>query len=612
MFHVIEKYRTASQVILGVIGLSFVGFGMAAFQTGSRDNYIVLIGQEAVTREGLENAIRNIEASGGKADRQEVFHSLVEQAYLMEGAKKLGITVSEEQIKQMITDEPGFHDASGKFDPALFRTFLENNRISESDWVQTERRRQTMIAMLDMLGTNVTADQQALQVLNATMSPRIVRTSAVYPQHFAGQVKADDAAIRRYYDDNPARYTVEQGVQFEYFILSPKELAAKQSISEEEIAQALNEMQAAAKPKRRISHILIEVPEGSSDAERAQAKAQAEKIATEAQANPQKFAALAAQYSQDTASSSKGGDLGEYAQDNNTAMKPLIDTAFALEQGAVSDAVQSSFGYHIIQVTDIAKVDLGVQKEGIRTTLQEKKAQQAYSLLREAAEDEAFNHPDQLQSAAAKAGTTLQRQEQWLTRSNAGSLNIPDAVAEALFSDEVFKKKHNSEAVNVNGQSWFVRAIETRESALAPFTDVEKQVRNDYILAESLRLASEKAEQQLKQLQENGKADIAWSQEQEVAPIQARMLLPNDAYAVFMRTLPKDGKPAYAVLNLPDSLQLLEVHSVKNAANDPQALNAAKKQLATFNGNMLADAYIAGLRNTIKTRQGSQRISDEQ
>jgi foldase protein PrsA len=62
------------------------------------------------------------------------------------------------------------------------------------------------------------------------------------------------------------------------------------------------------------------------------------------------FVALAKQYSQDTATKDKGGELGFFGKGQ---MVPAFqDAAFSLPVGKISQPVKSPFGYHIIQVEE--------------------------------------------------------------------------------------------------------------------------------------------------------------------------------------------------------------------------------------------------------------------
>ena len=71
----------------------------------------------------------------------------------------------------------------------------------------------------------------------------------------------------------------------------------------------------------------------------------AEEIAAKAQAPDADFAALAKEYS-DGPSAPDGGDLGTFSAGD--MVKPFSDATKKLEIGAVSDPVETSFGYHII------------------------------------------------------------------------------------------------------------------------------------------------------------------------------------------------------------------------------------------------------------------------
>lgn len=62
------------------------------------------------------------------------------------------------------------------------------------------------------------------------------------------------------------------------------------------------------------------------------------------------FAKLAKQYSLDTGTVPKGGDLGYFT--SGMMVKPFEQAAFSLKNGEVSGIVQTPFGYHLIKVTD--------------------------------------------------------------------------------------------------------------------------------------------------------------------------------------------------------------------------------------------------------------------
>ncbi|OLR26494.1 peptidylprolyl isomerase [Bacillus cereus] len=132
------------------------------------------------------------------------------------------------------------------------------------------------------------------------------------------------------------------------------ENAVKKSITEKELKENY-------KPEIRASHILV--------ADEKTAKEVEEKIK-----QGEDFATLAKQYSTDTGSKEKGGDLGVFGP--GIMQKEFEDAAYKLQVGEVSEPVKTTFGYHIIKLTEKKELKPYEQeKENIRKTLEQKRLQ---------------------------------------------------------------------------------------------------------------------------------------------------------------------------------------------------------------------------------------------
>jgi peptidyl-prolyl cis-trans isomerase C len=99
----------------------------------------------------------------------------------------------------------------------------------------------------------------------------------------------------------------------------------------------------------RASHILVSVPQGADEATKAKSKAKASDLLKQVKAGKD-FAALAKENSQDAGSAVNGGDLGYFRP--GQMVGPFNEVAFKLAPGAVSDLVETQFGFHIIKVVD--------------------------------------------------------------------------------------------------------------------------------------------------------------------------------------------------------------------------------------------------------------------
>ncbi len=103
-------------------------------------------------------------------------------------------------------------------------------------------------------------------------------------------------------------------------------------------------------PKQvRASHILIVVEDQNNDQQKREALEKIKNIQQKLK-DGEDFAALAREYSEGP-SSAQGGDLGFFQR--GQTVRPFEEAAFAMEAGEVSDIVETTFGYHLIEVTDM-------------------------------------------------------------------------------------------------------------------------------------------------------------------------------------------------------------------------------------------------------------------
>jgi peptidyl-prolyl cis-trans isomerase C len=126
-------------------------------------------------------------------------------------------------------------------------------------------------------------------------------------------------------------------------------------------------------PERvRASHILLTVPPGSTTEQKDAIKKRLGIIRTDIEAGTISFADAAAQYSQDPATASKGGDLGTFT--HGQMVKPFEEAAFATKPGMLSGAVESTLGYHLIKTTEMkpaGKATLEESKQSIKQHLEQ-------------------------------------------------------------------------------------------------------------------------------------------------------------------------------------------------------------------------------------------------
>jgi peptidyl-prolyl cis-trans isomerase C len=137
----------------------------------------------------------------------------------------------------------------------------------------------------------------------------------LFKSQFPEGVTVTQEDAKKYYDENPGQFEIKEEVRASHILIKPE--------TEEGKTEATSE--AKAKAKAKAEDLLKQIKEGAD-------------FATLAKANS------------DCPSSAEGGDLKFFTKDRMVA--PFANAAFAMEPGQVSDIVETSFGYHIIKVTD--------------------------------------------------------------------------------------------------------------------------------------------------------------------------------------------------------------------------------------------------------------------
>ena len=156
-----------------------------------------------------------------------------------------------------------------------------------------------------------------------------------------------DEFVRRQAEDEAIRRTMRHTKLLE------ETYADRVAVTNEEIAASYEENleRAYTRPETvRASHILIGTQQLTSPEERTAAREKAEALVVEARAPEADFAQLARDNSTGP-SAPQGGDLGWFPR-QGAMVEPFAAAAFALETGAVSDVVETRFGYHVIRCDD--------------------------------------------------------------------------------------------------------------------------------------------------------------------------------------------------------------------------------------------------------------------
>ena len=102
-----------------------------------------------------------------------------------------------------------------------------------------------------------------------------------------------------------------------------------------------------------VAHVLIRTNSKMSQQELEALLTKAQEVYSKAMSN-EEFADLAKQYSDDTLSAKKGGDLGWITADSIDPA--FVKAAFGMKKGEISQPVVTPFGFHVLKVLEEAQI----------------------------------------------------------------------------------------------------------------------------------------------------------------------------------------------------------------------------------------------------------------
>jgi peptidyl-prolyl cis-trans isomerase D len=320
---------------------------------------VAKVGDETVSVDEVRQQLSQIEQRNPQMKAleglyaQQILKQLVFQKELEYEAKRLGITVSDQERADRIR----------QYVPTAFNngTFVGMDRYS----AEVQARFQMAVPAFEELVREGLLEEKFRKLVTDGISvgPTELQDQFRYknekvkldyalikPEDLESKINPDEAEVRSAYEKNKAKYQVPEKRVARYALLDVNQLRQSVQVTDEMLkAQYQANIQQYQVPNRvHVEHILF-MTVGKPDAVVEELKKQAEDVLKQVKKGG-KFEDLAKKYSEDPGSKDKGGDLGWITQ--GQTVPEFEKTAFSLAPGQVSDVVKSQYGFHIIKVLE--------------------------------------------------------------------------------------------------------------------------------------------------------------------------------------------------------------------------------------------------------------------
>jgi peptidyl-prolyl cis-trans isomerase D len=409
------------RIILGLIAIVFVFWGVGSYNNDREDRAVEINGQVITMAQYREELGRlNDQARrqfGNQFDKlapllnlkQRALNRLVDQTLLAQAAAEMGITVSDSEVVRSITSIEAFH-RNGRFDQNLYRRLLNRNRLSPEDFEAGQRAQIQLEKLSSLLAGSVNVTP--LEVEQAIID-ELSQVKGVYlyfnPEDYRDQVKADEAAVKAYYEAHPKYYQEPAKHILSYLTFPASDYLDKVNITESDLMDAyeLDRSRYVQPEQVHASHILFKLAEDAAPELVAAAEKKAKEVLTLAQKGDKSFADLAKEYSEGPTAES-GGDLGFFQRGQ---MVPAFEKAAfdQIKPGEVGLA-RTNFGFHVIKVEEKKEAHTTPLEE-VRGEIRKRLSQQAAREMAMATAERVFDQigaGESLTEAAAAQKKTLQ------------------------------------------------------------------------------------------------------------------------------------------------------------------------------------------------------------
>jgi peptidyl-prolyl cis-trans isomerase D len=289
---------------------------------------------------------------------QQVGQQMVQQQILLAEASKLGIQVSNSDVRQYLQTGPSGQVLfpGGKFIgaeryAALIQSQLD---IPVAEFEENVKHDIAIRRLEALITAGVTVSDKEVRDTYRKSSTKIKFDYAVLSvDDLRKQINPSDAELEAFFKKNAARYAsaVPEQRSISYFAFTPDQVpGGVQQPTQQEIQQyyTAHQSEYSTPEQARSRHILIKVDQGADAKADAAAKDKAESILKQIQGGAN-FAELAKKYSDDPGSKDTGGELG-FAQRGR--MVPEFDNAIFTQKIGDTKIIKTQYGYHIVQVEE--------------------------------------------------------------------------------------------------------------------------------------------------------------------------------------------------------------------------------------------------------------------
>ena len=537
---------------------------------------------------------------------------MVRDQVVAAAAQKLQVVVSDTRLARELQQIPAIaslRTPDGRLDMERYKQLAASQGMTPEMFELQMRadisNRQVIQGVQATAYATLSQTQTAINAFTQRREAQILNFPA---SDYLSKVSLSDADLQNYYDKNASKFQSAESADIEYVVLDIETIRQSVVVNDKDLKDYYeqNLQRLSSKEERRASHILIAAAKDAPEADKKTARAKAEELLKAVKAKPASFAEVARKNSQDPGSAVKGGDLDFFAR--GAMVKVFEDTAFKLNKSEISDVVESEFGFHIIQLTDIKAPKVASfesMRPALEADLKKQQAQRKFAELAEVFSNTVYEQSDSLKHVADKLKLSIQKASKVpsqpsatpATPATAKSPLTHPGLLKALFNEASLEKQRNTEAVEVAPNTLVsARVVKHQPAATLPFAEVKDVVKRNVSQDKAAEMAKAEGQKRLASLKSNAEGLPS-------AILISRDKTQKQAAQVVDAVLRADPNqlPAMSGIDLgAQGFAIVRVTKVLPPEENKELMKQAQQQFTQLWGSAETQAYMAELKSIMK------------
>jgi peptidyl-prolyl cis-trans isomerase D len=405
---------TTYKIIIGLIVLvlaSYVLFSFGAAPPVAQDTRIANYGNAKVKMLDVSVARRTApNFQGVPADQMEEMQvrGIAQAAIIRDNALAAGIVVSDDELRDYIIEQRKGADGSFLEDEEWSRIIRRGYRVQVSTFEEYLRDHNLKTAKYSSLfGSSAFIPESEVQESYLAENNKVnleLLILANFDVSNETRFQADEEdRLKEFFEANKDEFVTGPTRQIRFVALQQTGYREQVEVTDEEIQAFYDERREQrykTAEQARANHILIKTDSRSDE----EALKMIQDIEKEIQEGLD-FGEAGKKYSEDASNAPRGGDLGFFGR--GRMVPPFEKVAFELANGAISEPVKTSFGYHLIQKVDQRQEGYRELKEveaSIRNELTNNKATDLAAEELNKVRDSIIDGGKEFQAAVEEAG----------------------------------------------------------------------------------------------------------------------------------------------------------------------------------------------------------------